>query len=369
MNISEKNLLLEVPPDPRPEPEQPKIYRIRFREGMPFHSAISKIQNIRDNELVMIKTDHGLEPASIVGFSASYPEETRKKLAIYNIVRRANREESNKYANWVKREEDAFEACRKKIEELSLPMKLVRVERFFNGSNIVFYFTADNRVDFRDLVKILVQEFRTRVEMRQVGVRHETKMVGGIGYCGRELCCSSFMKKFIPVSIKMVKEQDLPLNPTKISGVCNRLLCCLTHEFSTYKSCKKGMPKMGKIVKFDGRQYKVAHRNILQETVKLVALDARDEFVVLGRAEWGRVKVAAGGSQRKEERKPGKAAGGKSAPGLSDKRKTKSPHDKKKVRSKGKTEDKPASAKSSRRPRTKTKKTRRPRRAKPPKRK
>ncbi len=329
---------------------------------MQFHSAISKIRNIRDNELVMIKTDHGLEPASIAGFSASYPEDTRNKLAIYNIVRRANREEIDKYVNWVKREEDAFVACRNKIEELSLPMKLVRVERFFNGSNIVFYFTADNRVDFRDLVKMLVQEFRTRVEMRQVGVRHETKMVGGIGYCGRELCCSSFMKKFMPVSIKMVKEQDLPLNPTKISGVCNRLLCCLTHEFSTYKSCKKGMPKMGKIVKFDGRQYKVAHRNILQETVKLVALDARDEFVILGRAEWGRVNVVAGGSQKKEEKKPRKAEGGKHAPGLSDKRTTKSPNDKKKVRNKGKTEDKSASANSSRR--SKTKKTRRPRRAK-----
>ena len=125
-------------------------------------------------------------------------------------------------------------------------MNLVRVERFFNGSKMIFYFTADSRVDFRGLVKDLVQEFRTRVEMRQVGVRHETKMIGGIGTCGRELCCSSFIKNFDSVSIKMAKEQDLPLNPTKISGVCNRLLCCLTYEYETYRKQRKNMPKAGK---------------------------------------------------------------------------------------------------------------------------
>ena len=131
-------------------------------------------------------------------------------------------------------------------------MKLTRVERYFNGSKIIFYFTAENRVDFRELVKDLVQEFRTRVEIRQIGVRHETKMLGGIGCCGRELCCSSFIKNFAPVSIKMAKEQNLPLNPAKISGVCNRLLCCLTYEYETYQRLRKDMPKPGKTLTLNG---------------------------------------------------------------------------------------------------------------------
>lgn len=351
----------------RPAANVPKIYRIRFRQGMQPHSAMSKIQNLTDGELVMVKTDHGLEPARISGYSASLSEADSKRLAKYNIIRRANREESDKYVNWVKREDDAFTICRSKIEELRLPMKLVRVERFFNGSNIVFYFTADNRVDFRDLVKKMVQEFRTRVEMRQVGVRHETKMIGGIGYCGRELCCSSFMKKFVPVSIKMVKEQDLPLNPTKISGVCNRLLCCLTHEFSTYKSCKKGMPKQGKIVEFDGRQYKITHRNILQETVKLSALGASDESVVLGRDEWGKINIVPAGSQVKEKehakRTSSKPPTGKSSTRPKRKSRQGGRKDKQTAATSPTKTAKPAMtskpAKSGRRP--KTKKARRPR--------
>ncbi|NOX25252.1 MAG: hypothetical protein GXP59_03890 [Deltaproteobacteria bacterium] len=286
-------MALKEPPTSHRAVDDPQIYRIKFREGRQPRSVVCNIQNLRDGELVMVQTDHGLEPAVVFGFSISSPEPGRKKSA--TIVRRANREEIEKYTNWVKREEEAFAACLRKIDELSLPMKLVRVERYFNGRNIVFYFTADNRVDFRGLVKSLVEEFRTRVEMRQVGVRHETKMIGGIGYCGRELCCSSFMKKFMPVSIKMVKEQELPLNPTKISGVCNRLLCCLTHEFSNYKTCKKGMPKLGKIVELDGRQYKIVHRNILEETVKLAAVDGRDDVIVLGRDEWNKFKMVAPG--------------------------------------------------------------------------
>ncbi|MCJ7600210.1 MAG: hypothetical protein MUO63_01760, partial [Desulfobulbaceae bacterium] len=155
-----------------------------------------------------------------------------------------------------------------------------------NGSKIIFYFTAENRVDFRQLVKDLVQEFRTRVEMRQIGVRHETKMLGGLGCCGRELCCSSYINNFAPVSIKMAKEQNLPLNPVKISGICNRLLCCLTYEYSTYRDIKKEMPRPGKKLTIEGKTYKVIQQSVLEETVTVVDQDNPDIPRVLTRKEW-----------------------------------------------------------------------------------
>lgn len=181
-------------------------------------------------------------------------------------------------------------------------MHLVRVERFFNGSKMIFYFTADNRVDFRGLVKDLVQEFRTRVEMRQVGVRHETKMIGGVGTCGRELCCSSFIKKFDSVSIKMAKEQDLPLNPTKISGVCNRLLCCLTYEYDTYKKQRKNMPKAGRKIKVDGEIYLVRRQVILKNS--LLAENSSGEEVLLSAEQWQSYQpVKRQNPDRKKEKK------------------------------------------------------------------
>ncbi len=272
--------------------QKKKIYLLRFRVGQHLWSALSTLDDFKPEDVVMVQSDHGLEPAIIAkGGMYLSPEDERERPANNKIVRRARQEEIDKFNNLIDSETEAFAICRERIEKLSLKMKLIRVERFFNGSNIIFYFTADNRVDFRELVKGLVQEFRTRVEMRQIGVRHETKMIGGIGCCGRELCCSSFMSKFVPVSIKMVKEQELPLNPIKISGVCNRLLCCLTHEFSTYKALKKGRPKSGKIVEYLGRQCRVKPSNILQEIVKLSPLDAMDEIISLPREEWHKIKT------------------------------------------------------------------------------
>ena len=169
-------------------------------------------------------------------------------------------------------------------------MKLIRVERFFNGSKIIFYFTAEKRVDFRALVKDLVQEFRTRVEMRQVGVRHETKMLGGLGCCGRELCCASFMKKFAPVSIKMAKAQELPLNPAKISGLCNRLLCCLTYEYETYLQARQDMPRSNKRIMLDGTVYKVTQVQPLERTVTVINPEAPQESRVLTEDEWRRAE-------------------------------------------------------------------------------
>ncbi|MBU0480355.1 MAG: hypothetical protein KKG47_04565 [Proteobacteria bacterium] len=236
----------------------------------------------------MAQAEHGLEPATVVGLGPDMTGLPKKETtsASYLLTRRANRDEISKFERLVEREEEAFAICKTHIEKHRLNMKLIRVERYFNGSKIIFYFTAENRVDFRELVKDLVQEFRTRVEIRQIGVRHETKMVGGLGCCGRELCCSSFIKNFSPVSIKMAKTQNLPLNPAKISGVCNRLLCCLTYEYDTYRKLRKGMPKVGKNIVLDDKEYKVINSDVLAETVTVVIPGQPDPPRVVTRREW-----------------------------------------------------------------------------------
>lgn len=264
-------------------------YYVRSRVGIPALSAASRISGLTRNEVVMIQTDHGPEPATVAGPGPDFSEEpdTLKGRVNYSITRRASHDEIDKFENLLTREADAHKTCQAHIARHNLGMKLSRVERYFNGSKIIFYFTAENRVDFRELVKDLVQEFRTRVEIRQIGVRHETKMVGGIGCCGRELCCASFIKDFAPVSIKMAKEQNLPLNPTKISGVCNRLLCCLTYEYDTYHALRKGMPKPGRALYKEGVELKVIQTNVLKGTVTVVPISGgSDGLRVLTKPEW-----------------------------------------------------------------------------------
>jgi cell fate regulator YaaT (PSP1 superfamily) len=265
-------------------PDEPVFYRLQFRKGGQHFTGAGSFPALLAGTVVMVRTDHGLEPARVVGYSPVCGCREAKGQASYDIDRLAQGVELEKFVNLAEGEEVAFQDCNSLIEKHKLAMHLVRVERFFNGSKMIFYFTADNRVDFRALVKDLVQEFRTRVEMRQVGVRHETKMIGGIGTCGRELCCSSFIKEFDSVSIKMAKEQDLPLNPTKISGVCNRLLCCLTYEYETYKKQRKNMPKAGKRIKVDGEQYLVKRQVPLQDAI--VAENSVGEDVLLKKEQW-----------------------------------------------------------------------------------
>lgn len=264
--------------------EEDVFYRIRFRSKGQEFTASSPMADLLAGEPVMAKTDHGLEPATIVKKAPSCGGCGVKRGASYTVTRRLTEEEQERYENLPVAEQKGFTVCTELIAKHSLEMSLVRVEKFFNGSKIIFYFTADNRVDFRELVKDLVQEFRTRVEMRQVGVRHETKMLGGLGTCGRELCCSSYMKKFDSVSIKMAKEQDLPLNPAKISGVCNRLLCCLTYEFPTYHEQRRKMPKIGSWITLDGVEYKVKQQRPLQQ--QLIVVTAKNEELVLDEKKW-----------------------------------------------------------------------------------
>ncbi|HEB70475.1 MAG TPA: hypothetical protein ENI88_12790 [Desulfobulbus sp.] len=259
-------------------------YRIRFRQVGQEYTVSSPLADLERDALVIVKTDHGLEPAMIVARSAGDTGDGQTRGVSYAVGRRATREEEEKYARLPVLEQEAQDICLARIKSLKLPMHLVRVERYFNGSKIIFYFTADSRVDFRELVKNLVQEFRTRVEMRQIGVRHEAQMTGGLGACGRELCCTSFLKQFDSVSIKMAKTQDLPLNPAKISGVCNRLLCCLTYEYDSYRSMKKGMPRIGRSLRFEGAVYRVVRLLPLQGSLLTIGEDG--EGRILTEEEW-----------------------------------------------------------------------------------
>jgi cell fate regulator YaaT (PSP1 superfamily) len=263
---------------------KPGYFRLRFRqEGQEF-TARSQLPDLERGDTVIVRTEHCPEPAIVAGRAPDATEPGMERGFSYEIMRRANREEVEKYKRLPILEKEAYDICQERIDYLQLPMNLVRVERFFNGSKIIFYFTAESRVDFRELVKNLVQEFRTRVEMRQIGVRHETQMTGGIGSCGRELCCTSFLRKFESVSIKMAKTQDLPLNPAKISGVCNRLLCCLTYEYDAYKSIKREMPRVGGLIRHEGEVYRVIRLHPLQGRVHAVSRESGE--IMLSRKQW-----------------------------------------------------------------------------------
>jgi cell fate regulator YaaT (PSP1 superfamily) len=283
--------------------EESVFYRIRFREDGQEFTAESQIKNLVRNDTVMVKTDHGLEPAMIAGKAPACRDSEVKRGFSFKVARPLTSDEIERFANLPGAEENGFSKCNELIAKHSLKMSLVKVEKFFNGSKMIFYFTADNRVDFRELVKDLVQEFRTRVEMRQVGVRHETKMLGGLGTCGRELCCSSYMKKFDSVSIKMAKEQDLPLNPSKISGVCNRLLCCLTYEFAAYHEQRKKMPKVGSSIKVDNLEYRVKQQMPLQRRLLVVSREGEER--TLEEQQWlsvDRVKSEQSAAKKKKKK-------------------------------------------------------------------
>ncbi|MBI4963344.1 MAG: stage 0 sporulation family protein [Desulfomonile tiedjei] len=216
---------------------------------------------------VVVKTEKGMGLGQIAippferEMDASQLETLRK------IIRKAGKVDFDQRMRCAQREAQAYAYCLERIDALGLPMKLVAVECFFDGSKYVFYFTAEGRVDFRELVKQLVGRFPVRIEMRQIGVRHEAKMTGGLACCGQELCCSRFLTDFRPVSVKMAKNQNLSLNPTKISGVCGRLMCCLAYEHETYEEFKKGLPRVGKTVKTQKGEGVVVKHNPLAETV------------------------------------------------------------------------------------------------------
>uniref|UniRef100_A0A7C5AKR3 Stage 0 sporulation protein n=1 Tax=Desulfobacca acetoxidans TaxID=60893 RepID=A0A7C5AKR3_9BACT len=203
------------------------------------------------------------------------PELVTGKLAS-RIERRATPEDLAQEEKNQLLEQRAFAFCQKRIEARQLPIHLVRAQCLFDASKIIFYFTAPGRVDFRELVKDLVQEFRTRIELRQIGVRHRAKMVGGLGICGAELCCATFLKDFEPVSVRMAKEQQLSLNPSKISGVCGRLMCCLTFEYPAYQELRKHLPRLGKRLKLPEGEGKIIRYNLIRQTVTLEMAEGQE---------------------------------------------------------------------------------------------
>ncbi|KMM35969.1 PSP1 domain-containing protein [Guptibacillus hwajinpoensis] len=245
-----------------------EVVGVRFKKaGKIYYFDPSSLQ-VSDKEYVIVETARGVEFGKVVLANKQVDEED-VVLPLKKVIRIADEKdrlavEDNKHAA-----QEAFDVCVAKIEEYKLDMKLVDVEYTFDRNKIIFYFTADGRVDFRELVKGLASIFRTRIELRQIGVRDEAKMLGGIGPCGRMLCCSTWLGDFEPVSIKMAKDQNLSLNPAKISGLCGRLMCCLKYENDAYESGKKELPDVGKTINTGQGKGKVVGLNILERLVQV----------------------------------------------------------------------------------------------------
>ncbi len=246
----------------------PKIVGVIFRKtGKVFYFDAGKV-DLRDGDSVVVKTSRGVEFGEVIEGSEELPHnEAVSSLGI--VLRKATDEDKRKLRELRKKEREAFRICEEKIVKHGLPMKLVDVEYLFDKSKIVFYFTAEGRIDFREMVKELASVFKTRIELRQIGVRDEAKMIGGLGPCGRDLCCATFLFDFEPVSIRMAKEQNLPLSPLKISGLCGRLMCCLKYEYDNYVDFKKKAPPIGEEIETERGTGRVVDYNIPKGTIIL----------------------------------------------------------------------------------------------------
>ncbi len=247
-----------------------KVIGVRFRTAGKIYFFDPGRFHIKKGDHVIVETARGIEYGTVV----SDPKEVENDKIIQPlkpVLRIATpKDVEQEAANKIK-EKDAFKICLEKIRKHNLEMKLIDAEYTFDNNKVLFYFTADGRIDFRELVKDLASVFKTRIELRQIGVRDETKIVGGVGICGRALCCHTYLSEFIPVSIKMAKEQNLSLNPTKISGVCGRLMCCLKNEEETYEELNRRLPNVGDFVTTDdGYKGEVHSVNVLRQLVKVI---------------------------------------------------------------------------------------------------
>lgn len=245
-----------------------EVIGVRFRGGCKEYYFDPHGIAVEPNEFVIVETAQGLEYAHCVSGNHEVADDAVVQ-PLRPLVRVATENDDRTYAYNKSREKNAFEVCQKKILERGLDMKLVRVESNFDGSKIIFFFTSDGRVDFRELVRDLAGVFRARIELRQIGVRDEAKMLGGLGICGRPFCCSQFLDDFVPVSIKMAKTQNLSLNPTKISGTCGRLMCCLKYEQEAYEDLIKTAPKAESFVDTPDGRGTVIEVNLLRQSVKV----------------------------------------------------------------------------------------------------
>lgn len=257
-----------------------KVIGVRFRSAGKIYFFAPAGLEIEKGQHVIVETARGVEYGTVV-LGIRDVEDEKVVQPLKAVIRIATPEDHEKEIKNREKEKEAFRICLEKISKHELDMKLIEAEYTFDNNKVLFYFTADGRIDFRELVKDLAAVFKTRIELRQIGVRDETKIMGGIGVCGRSLCCNSYMPEFIPVSIKMAKEQNLSLNPTKISGVCGRLMCCLKYEEETYEELNSHLPNQGDAVTTsDNLKGEVQSVSVLRQRVRvIVSLDTGEKEV------------------------------------------------------------------------------------------
>lgn len=291
-----------------------KIIGVRFRNVGKIYYFNPKSFQMKPGDHVIVETARGVEYGTVV-LGPKEVDDRQVVQPLKDVIRMATQKDDAKEESNRKKEKEAYQVCVKKIRAHQLEMKLIDVEYTFDNSKVVFYFTADGRIDFRELVKDLASVFRMRIELRQIGVRDEAKMIGGVGSCGRGLCCSTWLSDFEPVSIKMAKVQNLSLNPSKISGMCGRLMCCLKFENEVYTHLKKGMPTVGERIKTPDGMAIVSDVNILENIIKTrLVLDngkkdengeekLSTEFYNYGKEEIKRInkKHGHGGHKKKEK--------------------------------------------------------------------
>jgi cell fate regulator YaaT (PSP1 superfamily) len=260
------------------------VVGVRFKQAGKIYYFDPSGFELKAGKSVIVETTRGIEFGQVMIGPKEVPED-KVTLPLKKVLRIATPEDEVQLHENMEKEKKAFTSCLEKIEQHQLRMKLVEVEYTFDRSKIIFYFTADGRVDFRELVKDLATVFRTRIELRQIGVRDEAKMLGGLGPCGRPLCCGTFLGDFEPVSIKMAKEQNLSLNPVKISGICSRLMCCLKFESNCYREAKADLPLIGSKVRVDGKEGKITDTNPLKESLFIQFGDGVRREVLLSAVE------------------------------------------------------------------------------------
>jgi len=243
-----------------------KVVGIRFKKAGKIYYFDPENNLLTEGEGAIVETARGVE-YGLVAVGPHEAEESEIVAPLKKVIRKATELDNDQLKANKEKEEKAFQLGMEKIALHNLPMKLVGVEQTFDGNKIIFYFTADGRIDFRELVKDLASVFRTRIELRQIGVRDEAKMIGGLGCCGRELCCSVWLSDFASVSIRMAKDQNLSLNPTKISGICGRLMCCLKYENDSYEKAREAFPETGSLVATPDGEGRVAGVNIFKNTI------------------------------------------------------------------------------------------------------
>lgn len=254
-----------------------KVIGVRFRQAGKVYYFDPLSFPIEAGQYVIVETARGIEYGKVV-LGVREVEEEKVVQSLKPVLRIATEEDRQQAERNKRKEKEAFQICLEKIAKHKLEMKLIDAEYTFDNNKVLFYFTADGRIDFRELVKDLAAVFKTRIELRQIGVRDETKILGGIGICGRPLCCNTYLSEFAPVSIKMAKEQNLSLNPIKISGVCGRLMCCLKNEEETYEELNSRLPGNGdSVTTADGLKGEVQSVNVLRQKVKVVVTLEGDE--------------------------------------------------------------------------------------------